>query len=240
MMELSDEQRDKIAQRLTLHTDSSDCGQTLPLTRHALGLPAGTRSEQGERLEQLVHALSSERVIIPVVLNGGNSDNHVEFTRAEIPEGPALAVFTSTDELAAFDPQARPLPVSTRLAALSALVETRGLIVADPRGANIVIPRPACNSLSVGDRWLPAWKDRELAAGLLRIIMDEGVRCVVDVRIHHGGGSRVIVELSAAAGGDERAVRRELSRAINCIYGSDRLKAAADQIMIAPTWVHAV
>ncbi|MCD4549881.1 MULTISPECIES: SseB family protein [unclassified Schaalia] len=91
-----------------------------------------------------------------------NEYKRVGWVRRQTPDGPALAVYTSVEQLYADCPQARPMPLAARKVALTALVETSGRIIIDPVGAAVVLPRPATAALAQGDQWLPAWKDSEL------------------------------------------------------------------------------
>ncbi|MFC7580809.1 SseB family protein [Schaalia naturae] len=240
---ISEEQRARLAQRLSRRVDTTDRGDALPLTRQALALGEGTPEAERARLEGLVEALSAERVILPVEVEvlpdpgaagavhaGGRSE--ASFTRSETPVGPALAVYSSARRLLADRPDARPMPAPVSRAALAALVDTGGHLVVDPGGAAVVLPRPATAALAQGDRWLPAWRDAELREDLLDRAAQAGP--VADVRVVFGGGVLTRVELAVPVGGDPGEVRARLALALRRVGASPRLRAAADRVELVP------
>lgn len=271
---LSDEQRAKVAKRLTLSAaDRSDRGQTLPLTAAALAL--GADADHGAaRLEALVAALSVERLIVPVEVEarvadgadragerstGGHAAGEraagernvsdrpagdilgeglahephapIDFVRVDMFSGPALAAFSSVEELQSFDPSYRPMAFDVDKLCLSALVETRGRILIDPAGARVLIPRPAVAALAQGDDWLPAWKDEELFVEL-RGTLQSGP--IGDVRVAYAGGGIVRVELLINGASNERAARRDIEQALRAVGACARLNAAAERIELVP------
>lgn len=278
---LSDEQRVKVAKRLTLSaSDRSDRGQTLPLTAAALALGEGA-DHGAARLEALVAALGVERLIVPVevearVANGADregersTDGHaagaraagvrvagdrtagdrtagqapgedsshephapIDFVRVDTSSGPALAAFSSVEELQFFDPSYRPMAFDVDKLCLSALVETRGRILIDPAGARVLIPRPAVAALAQGDDWLPAWKDEELLAELRETLRSGPID---DVRIAYAGGGVVRVELLIDDALNEKTARRDIERGLRAVAACTRLNAAAERIELVPRW----
>lgn len=70
----------------------------------------------------------------------------------------ALLAFTGTEPLAAWDPQARPVPVLTQLAAQSALQEGAAALVVDVAGpVTLVVEGEDLQALAAG--WTLAWVD---------------------------------------------------------------------------------
>ncbi|WP_231367358.1 SseB family protein [Schaalia sp. ZJ405] len=255
---LSEDQRARLAGRLAMSPrDRGDAGQLLPRTREALTIPV--EADCGaSRVEALVHALESERLIIPILveedprITGVHAGDPREsapgdFVRVETDGGPALAAYSSARTLAADRPGARPTSCSARTLALTALVETRGRFLVDPGGASVLVPRPATAALAQGDRWLPAWKDPELLSELReRVgIGDEAESAtrpigVVDVKLAYAGEGKVRVliacdphvRLTRTMG----EVRDGVSEAIEAIGRSPRLVAATDHVEYVPTW----
>ena len=60
---IGEEQKNRLAQRLSMATHNrDDHGQVLSKTQHALECP----KDSAQQLEELVHALEDERVIVPI------------------------------------------------------------------------------------------------------------------------------------------------------------------------------
>ncbi|WP_230297838.1 SseB family protein [Actinomyces provencensis] len=240
---LTSEQRSRLAQRLSMRRGDGDHGDLLPRTAGAMDL-----SDPTERLEALVAALAAERVIVPIEVEadprvtgvhaglGIGDASGADFARVETPSGPALAVYTSAAALASDRPGARPMPISFRTVALTALVEVGGHVLVDPGAAELLLPRPAVSALAQGDEWLPAWRDPELREEL-RTLAGCGVeRGVKDVRVSYGGGVAVRVDLVADPNTEPLAVRGALARAARAVAGSPRLSVAAERVEVVPLW----
>ncbi len=259
VLALSESQRAHLALRLSqASVDRTDRGQVLPRTAAALALPA-TQDAGATRLEALVAALATERVIVPIDVEAdprvtgvhpgltgeGPADGHagVEWLRFPTPVGPALAVFTSATALQAARPGARPMPLEVRKVALTALVETKGRILVDAPGApdnvahgGILLPRPATAALAQGDSWLPAWRDTELLAELHGIAGASAVtEAIVDIQVIWAGEGlvRVAVLVDRSAAGAP-GVRARLGALFQDLGRSPRLLAATDRVEITP------
>ncbi|MDC4233101.1 SseB family protein [Actinomyces sp. B33] len=244
---LTEEQRAKLAQRLAMRSrDRSDVGQALPMTAAALAV--GAADDCGAaRLEALVEALGSERVIVPVPVEAdprvagvhANADPDrfdIDFVRVDAAAGPALAVYTCAESLAADRPGDRPMALEARRACLAALVETSGRLLVDPAGAAVLVPRPATAALAQGDRWLPAWRDAELASELRRLagVGGAGGGPVTDVRVRYAGEGTTRVEIEVDPDYPRADARVEVDAAVRAVGASPRLAAAADRIELTP------
>lgn len=217
--------------RLTRRRDESDRGQTLPRTAGALGRAGAAR------LEALVDALASERVIVAVQVEAGRAarapllpgegEQHARLDRVDSPIGPALAVYTSVEQLLRADSRARPMPQAVKPLALAALAEAGGHLLVDPAGARIALPRPATAALAQGDAWLPAWRDADLAGELRRLA--GGVARAV--RVVPSSGAVVRVEVLVDAGERDR---RRIAEALRALASSPRLAAAAERVELMP------
>lgn len=245
--------RRRLAERLARRVDATDHGQVLPLTQAALSVEAGSRPDgpgAARRLENLVHALATERVIMPVEVEsrasvvagvhpGGQEEASILLVDTD-DAGPSVAVYSSAAALAGDRADARPMPVAARTAALTALVEAAGHLVVDPGGAGVVVPRPATSALAQGDRWLPAWRDVELRAELADLAASRGGPAVLDVRVVFGGGAltrvEIVVDPHGPAGVPPAALRGRLAAAIGAMRTSGRLAAATDRVEITPVW----
>lgn len=117
----------------------------------------------------VVAALASARVFVPVVavlgetgvssLTGlvGDKSADMALVTLAAPDGrQALPVFTSTEALAAWNGRARPVPVRARRAALSAVDDGCDLLVVDPGGAGVLVPRPALWAVAKDEPWVPS------------------------------------------------------------------------------------
>lgn len=248
MPNLSEEQKNRLAQRLSMMShDRADVGQGLPRTSAALAMGEGA-DVGAARLEALVDALVFERVIVPIdvepdprvtgVHAGENGHNPIDFVRAQTPAGEALAIYSSAQALSAHRPGDRPMALDFRTIGLTALVETGGRIVVNPGTDAVLLPRPAVAALAQGDEWLPAWRDEALRV-LLLSESSSACDAIVDVEIAYAGDglTRVLVSVdraSFAQGADASAMRQTLSGALNALGVSPRLIASADRVEIVP------
>ncbi len=119
-------------------------------------------------LTDVVDALSYARVLIPVIAKGeqrelgkhGLETDAVATTgvvAVQMPDGrAALPVFTDVDAMAAWNPQARPIPAEGPRAALAAVAEEWSSLVLNPGMETVLIPRPAVWALGRGEVWRPA------------------------------------------------------------------------------------
>lgn len=248
--ELTEDQKNRLSQRLAMmRHDRADVGQALPLTAAALSTSAADDGGAA-RLEALVAALATERVIVPIEVEpdpretgvhaGLSGDGHpaIDFVRATTSAGEALAVYSSAAALAAHRSGDRPMALDFRRIGLTALVETGGRVVMDPGTASVLLPRPAVAALAQGDEWLPAWRDAELLEELRTLAgVGAGSTGIVDVRLAYAGDGLVRVEILADPSVEERALRSAVAEAARRIGSSARLIASADRIEIAPRLV---
>lgn len=236
-------QRARLSQRLSMRSADGDRGGVLPLTARALDLPPGA-----QRLEALVGALAHERVIVPIEVEADPRDTGVhaglekgagaDLASVDSAVGPALAVYSCADALASERARARPMPLSARRVALTALVETSGHVLVDPQGACVLLPRPAVAALAQGDVWLPAWRDPELLAELRALAGCGEATGILDVRVVAGGATTVVVELVVDPRSEGSGARTALARAARAVGTSPRLSVAAERIEIRPLWAH--
>ena len=248
---IGEEQKNRLAQRLSMATQNrDDHGQALSKTQHALECP----KDSAQQLEELVHALENERVIVPIrveedprvtgVHAGELGHDPAGFLVTETSAGPAIAAFSSSASLSAFDPSSRPMGLPFKRVALVALVESAGRVVFDPRSVDIVIPRSATAALAQGDQWLPAWKDRDLK----NLLLEQASRDfspVSDLHVEYAGQEicRIILEIDAPKlrrnDGDltRSELREKVQGVIEGLSALPRLRAVTDQIQWVPRWV---
>lgn len=143
---------------------AGDDGAADPALAAALGACAGRPGVVAD----VVAALALARVLVPVVaLEEGPAgpdvpvDEQREASAGVVavaaPDGrTALPVFSSVAALTAWRPEARPVPAEGPRAAAAALQEGWEVLVVDPGGASVVVPRPAVVALATGTAWRPA------------------------------------------------------------------------------------
>lgn len=181
------------------------------------------RAGAGAHVEAVVAALAPARVFVPVVavlgetgessLTGlvGDKSADMALVTLTAPDGrQALPVFSSAVALAAWDARARPVPVRARRAALSAVDDGCDLLVVDPGGAGVVVPRPALWALAKDEPWVPSPRHPAVARAVAEVTEDVG---------RH--------EPSLAGGGCEPGRRAELAVVLRLRPGLDRDALAA-------------
>ena len=129
--------------------------------------------DDAHRYAAVLSGLSSARILVPVVAVLGESET--------IPTGPAAGLtsdkssdmaavllqrpdgrrallgFTGTDALTAWDPQARPVPVTAKTAALAAVQEGADALLVDAAGpVRFVVEGDHLRALAAGWRLVPA------------------------------------------------------------------------------------
>lgn len=171
---------------------SADVG----LTAARAALRAGTGSERN-----VVAALAGARVYVPIVAevadtgvlpNGLTTDKESDMALLTLtaPDGRrALPVFSSTESLQRWHPQARPVAVRADRAALSAVAEEAQLLVLDPGAeSTFVIRRPAVWALARQEPWLPSYADPEVLAELSSAAEFPEAAAVVTITAGPGSG----------------------------------------------------
>lgn len=106
---------------------SDDDGSANPQLLIALNLNTHMPSKQTE--ESIINALSSSRLLVPVVaqvesvnLDGSEKDSHISQVTFKSQDGRVgLPVFTSLQSLSDWDPNARPVPQWATAIALSCI-----------------------------------------------------------------------------------------------------------------------
>lgn len=205
-------------------------------------------ADQMTRLERVVKAMAAARLLVPVVavpgdseassLTGLQSDKVADMALVTLtaPDGRvAVPVFSCADALARWDGRARPVPVATRRAALAAVEEGCELLVVDPAGPSVVVPRPALWALAQGETWVPSPRHLDVAAAVERAAAGE--RSVMAARIEPGagpggGGAELVVVLTVRPGLDRPAVDRLTARVSASLGASDAVADRVDSVTL--------
>lgn len=144
---------------------AGDDGAADPALAAALARPTGAPGALPEVRRALAAA---PRVLVAVVArpatdSSGDGSGHgagMHLVGLVAPDGVrALPVFSSVATLAAWDPSARPVPVTPAQAALSAVAEGATLLLLDPGGAAAGVGGPLLRRLAEGDPLLPLYDD---------------------------------------------------------------------------------
>lgn len=140
----------------------------------------------------LMAALRESRLLVPIVAEpvetategGLTVDKQTDMAAVTLvaPDGErALPVFSSLETLAAWDPHARPVPVTSARAAQAAVSERCDVVVVDVSGPRTRVLRPSMVWALAQERdWLPPHLDPFVASGVARAVAGEE-----DVRSHH-------------------------------------------------------
>ncbi len=220
---------------------SDDDGSADPaLTSVLADFSAGTAS-----LTEVVARLGGTRLLIPILAeletsgvgeHGQKVDKEASagVVALEAPDGRrALPVFSSVASMAAWRPDARPVPVDAPRAALSAVSEDWSLLVLDPSGpVTVLVPRPAVWALAQGKQWAPAVADGVVAADVAAEIADavSGIEHVAAVRAETGRSAEVAVVLSIDSGLDRRGLDVVLAQVNAALAGSDLVSERVDSL----------
>lgn len=217
---------------LTPQKFTEDDGSADPELTNALQKFASDATD----LEPVVEVLSRARVLIPVVavlgetgespLTGLVGDKNADMALVLLRSSagrPGLPVFTCVDSMRRWNSQARPVPVETRRAALSAVDEGCDIIVIDPAGpVTAVLSRPAVWALAQARRWVPSPRDPEVTTAVEESVGE--LPQVIDVRCCSGRGAELRIECELQPGLD-RAGLDATTEAISQRIGSLSLVA---------------
>jgi len=154
---------------------AGDDGRADPGLRAALALDPGDPAY----LPRLLAALHTARVLAPMVALLGESEHTADGLLRDktadiavpVLVGPdderGLPVFTDLAALAAWDREARPVPVEGPRAAQVALEELASALVVDVAGpVTATLPLPELRALAEGRGRQPAWEDPAVAAAV--------------------------------------------------------------------------
>jgi hypothetical protein len=190
---------------------SGDDGASDPDLARAVRAYATGRGQ----LAELAAGLGPARVFVPIVavLDGDAGDAHALRTVGDAgadmalitltgKDGSrALPVFTSVSALAAWDSDARPVPVEAARAAQAAVAEGCRVLLLDLGSAHsVLVPRSLVWALGQGRAWLPPSRDPQVLDGVGRVCAS--VPEVVGVELEPADGAEVSIVLRLAPGLD--------------------------------------
>jgi hypothetical protein len=192
---------------------------------------------------ELVAAVASARLIVPIVAVPGEIDDSsgipVDATSdmASVtlvaPDGQrALPVFTSTAALVAWDPTARPVPVTAQRAALAAVQEGCDVIpidLAPPPGPAACTLRPSMVwALATGRTWVPAHLDEHVADAVAAAVADEPA--VTGHGLEAGAGDALQISLVLRPGLGQADVQALVTRVGERLAADGETRARIDAL----------
>ena len=202
----------------------------------ALAAALGEVSAGRAGVAVVVQALAHARVLVPVLaeLESCEAGEHgvavdkrasAGIVALRAPDGrTALPVFSSVAALAEWSAQARPVPVAGPRAAASALQEGWEVMVVDPAGAQVPVPRPAVVALAMGRPWDPAVHQGnvrpDIRAAIIRTVL--AIEPVVRADAVPGRRAEVAVVL-AVRGGLDRAGLDDVAAAVGAALAAEVL-----------------
>jgi SseB protein N-terminal domain len=177
----------------------------------------------------VVAALAAARVFVPVVAVADEDAHVAVLTVTGVDGRRALPVFTSPEALTRWRPDARPVPVPGRRAALSAVAEGCDLLDLDPAGpVPYVVRRPAVWCVGRGLTWIPSYADPLVAQEISALSGGEGL----ESRAEPGGSAELRIVLGLPAGLDADEVQRIVGRFERALSRSERIAESVDSVEV--------
>lgn len=245
---------------MTEHAEGA--GRALPPTSAFAGddgtAPPGlaaalARTDPQQRLEAVVEALRTERVLVPVVAGlderheaaepgqvVGEKSAHAAMVTVAAPDGRAvMPVFSSIAALQAWRAEARPVPVEGRRAALAAGSEADGLLVLDAGStAPVQVPRPAVRAIALGEPWVPAARNPEVREAVHATLAQvPGVR---GAAVEPGRATEItaVVHLTRQPTGPDAETVATLRACQAALADSQTIYDLVDSIAVRPAITH--
>lgn len=125
-------------------------------------------------LPALMRALPGTRLLVPLLAQLGESevgaagltaDKSAELSIVAVatPDGQsAIPAFTSVAEMAAWNPDSRPVPIASERVALAAVAEGHNRVVINPGTRALVLRRTQLAALAQQQEWVPAHQSAEV------------------------------------------------------------------------------
>jgi hypothetical protein len=193
--------------------DTGDADETL-----RAALAGDTITPADER--SLMRAVAAARLLVPIVAEPAEVDESgplavekqtdMAAVTLVAPDGArALPVFSSMAALAAWDPSARPVPVTAARAAQAAVSERCDVMVLDVAGPRTVALRPSMVwALAQQREWVPAHEDETVCRALELAVRDQDGVLAHDVGPGAAGEGVLLVSLTLVPGLDQATVQR--------------------------------
>lgn len=165
------------------HGFAGDSGDADPALVSAL--VAAHDAPGGEAEQDLMGHVATARWLVPVVAIAAEVDDsgpHAVDTRSDMaavtltsPDGSrALPMFTSLESQVAWDPTARPVPVTAAAAAQAAISEECQVLLVDVASPHAMVLRPSMLWALAQERaWEPSHRDAHVASAVSRAVDPE-------------------------------------------------------------------
>lgn len=189
----------------------------------------------------LVATIAASRLLVPVVARPAAVDvgsepvteKRTEMAAVTLVAGDgtrALPVFSGLETLHAWDPGARPVPVTASRAAQAALSESCHVLVVDPRSDHArELPSSMVWALAQGRTWIPPADDPVVGDALSRAVAAE--RDVLDHDLIEGDtAGSVTVVLRLRHGLPGTALNRVLERVGERLAGEPEVRIRLDAL----------
>jgi hypothetical protein len=167
----------------------------------------------------LMSAVAAARLLVPIVAEPVSVDDtgaHAVETQTDMaavtlvaPDGTrALPVFSSMAAITAWDPQARPVPVTAARAAQAAVSERCDVMVVDLAGPRTVALRPSMVwALAQQRDWLPAHEDETVRRAVAAAVREQEAVLAHEISAGAPGEGVLRVTLRLAPGLDTASVQ---------------------------------
>jgi hypothetical protein len=211
--------------------DDGSCPETL-----AAALELWATEASGEAMRAVVDSLRSDRVLVPLLAEAGDfgytedgkvveKTQELSIVSVEGPDGKPVAVaFSDVESMAAWNSDARPIPVEAQKVAAWVLDDQMARIVLNPGSdTQCVVRRGGVIALLTGDPYTPPWLDHAVADGISEAF-DSGESVTVSPGWHlqGGNGPDLSVEVTLPAGlTKEQLAQRQAQWA--SVWGSNEL-----------------
>lgn len=200
-------------------------------------------------MPEVVAALGPARLLVPLVTDRGDEGvgphgqlvdktQELALVTVEGPDGRVvLPAFSSVDTMRAWNPQARPIPVSAPRAALAAAADGAGAIVLDPGSpTEFALRRTGFEALATGGRFTPCFADERVLEAFLAATAGESVVHAVqlapgdpDARL---AGPELVVQLTLDAGLSREQLDALLARLGDAWAASPVIAERVDSIAV--------
>ncbi|MGB3256796.1 MAG: SseB family protein [Ornithinimicrobium sp.] len=180
----------------------------------------------------LLAAVSAARLIIPIVaVPGADAASDMAAVTLSAPDGrKALPAFTSIDQLAAWDGQARPVPVTAQRAALAAVQEGCDVMVLDVGTPHARELRTSMVwALAMGRDWWPAHRDEHVARAVGTAA--RGEQHIVRWSLGEGEAGALVIHVALVPGLTPRQINDVLQRVGAQIATDGEARARIDAVV---------
>ncbi len=193
------------------HPFAGDDGSRQPATESALA--AWQADHSAEALSELVEALRTERILVPLIAEAGDvgqtddgrvveKTQELSVVTVEGPGGePVGLVFSDVTSLQAWRSEARPQPAEATRAAAWALEEGFSRLVVNPGSPDeCVLRRGVLVALVTEEPYRVPWGDDEVTEAIAGPVTEGVVRLCSGWELQGGSGPDLVVEVGLPAG----------------------------------------